>query len=159
MADKKIEDLLKDKKIHQIINRKMVHARPDISVKEAIKILQTHKSGYVVLVDENEKIKGIFTETDVAKKILGKKVDLKSPVSKFMTEKVLTLSPQDSVGEAIDLMAKKQIYHLPLVDDLSQLNGMLSVRTLIRFLAEYYPTEVYNLPPNSAQVSETQEGG
>jgi CBS domain-containing protein len=55
-------------------------------------------------------------------------------------------------------MAERGFYHIPLVLN-KQLTGILSVRTLIRFLAEFYPAEVYNLPPNPHQIMATPEGG
>lgn len=158
MTPKKIEELLKEKKIFQIINDRVVQAEPSISIEEAIQLMQQHRSGYVLLISD-QKLAGIFTETDVATKILGKDIDLKQSVDQVMTSNPFTLTPKDTVGEAIDLMAKKTIYHLPLTDESKKLIGMLSVRTLIRFLAEFYPNEVYNLPPDPSQVSSTPEGG
>ena len=155
---KKIEDLLREKKIAQVINDRVVQAPPTISLKEAIQQMQFYRSGYVILTEDGIVI-GIFTETDVVRKIFGQNVDLGRPVSEFMTKVLLSLSPQASIGEAIDLMAKNRVYHLPLTDENHRYMGMLSVRTLIRFLAAYYPTEIYNLPPDPQQVSHSAEGG
>ena len=155
---KKIEDLLREKKIYQVINDRVVQAPPTISLKEALHQMQFYRSGYIVLTQDGIVV-GILTETDIVQKILPENVDMSRPVSDFMTSILHTLSPQASVGEAIDLMAKKKIYHLPLTDENKRYMGMLSVRTLIRFLAAYYPTEIYNLPPDPQQVSKSQEGG
>lgn len=156
--NKKIEELLREKKIFQVINDRVIQAPPTISLKEAIHQMQFYKSGYIILTQDGTVV-GIFTETDVVQKILGHNVDLGRPVSDFMTSVIHSLSPDASVGEAISLMAKKKIYHLPLTDENKRYMGMLSVRTLIRFLAAYYPTEVYNLPPDPQQVSRSVEGG
>jgi len=158
MSTKKIEDRLKEKKIEDIINDKVVQASPSVSIREALELMQSRRSGYVVLTDQ-KKVVGIITEVDVAQKILGENVDTQRPVREFMTPDPAVLTRQDPVGSAIDLMAKMSIYHLPLVNESKELAGMLSVRTLIRFLAEYYPTEVYNLPPDPNQISVTPEGG
>lgn len=155
---KKIEELLREKKIFQVINDRVVQSPPTISLKEAIQQMQFYRSGYIILTQDGIVV-GVFTETDVVQRILGHNVDLNRPVSEFMTSMLHTLSPQASVGEAIDLMAQKHIYHLPLTDENRRYMGMLSVRTLIRFLAAYYPTEIYNLPPNPQQISQSMEGG
>ena len=76
-----------------------------------------------------------------------------------MTPNPSVLSPEDSVLQAIKLMGENRFYHIPLVDQNHQLTGVISVRTLIRFLAAFYPNEVYNLPPVHDQIMETQEGG
>ena len=157
-ATKKIEELLREKKIFQIINDRVVQGPPTISLKEAIHQMQFYRSGYIILTRDGIVV-GVLTETDVVRKVLGQNVDTERPVSEFMTSVVHTLSPEASIGEAIDLMAQKRIYHLPLTDGNRRYMGMLSVRTLIRFLAAYYPTEVYNLPPDPQQISHSAEGG
>lgn len=155
---KPVETLLKEKKIYQIVNPRLVQASPDISVKEAIEIMQQNKSGYVVIA-KAKKVVGIFTEADVVQKVLDKDQDISKPVSELMQKDPLVLNIKDTVGAAIDIMGDHRIYHVPLVDDRKELANVISVRTLIRFLAEFYPTEIYNLPPRPDQVMPTEEGG
>ncbi len=158
MPPKSVETLLKETKIYQVINPRLVQAPPDISLKKAIELMQENKSGYIV-VAKGKKVTGILTETDLVNKILGRTVNWASPISEFMTPNPVVLNPEDSVGQVIDLMGERRFYHVPLVNDQQELVNVISVRTLIRFLAEFYPTEVYNLPPRPNQIMETQEGG
>jgi CBS domain-containing protein len=155
---KPVETLLKEKRIYQIVNPRLVQASPDISVKAAIELMQQNKSGYVVIA-KAKKVVGIFTEADVVQKVLDKDQDGAKPVSEFMQKDPLVLNIKDTVGAAIDIMGDHRIYHVPLVDDRKELVNVISVRTLIRFLAEFYPTEIYNLPPRPDQVMPTEEGG
>lgn len=158
MATKSIDALLKAKKIQEVINPKLLQAPPETSVKDGIELMQKNKAGYIV-VAKNKKAVGIFTETDAVQKIFDKDVDWTDPISKYMTKDPFVLKPTDSVGDALDLMGAHRVYHIPLVDEKGELVNVLSVRTLIRFLAEFYPQEVYNLPPHSDQIMETPEGG
>ena len=158
MATKSIDTFLKAKKISEVVNPKLVQAPPEILVKDGIDLMQKCKAGYIV-VAKNKKVVGMFTETDVVQKILDKDVNWTDPISKYMTKDPFVLKPTDSVGAALDLMGAHKVYHIPLVDEKGELVNVLSVRTLIRFLAEFYPQEVYNLPPHSDQVMETPEGG
>ena len=157
-GSKSVEALLKEKKIYQIVNPKLVQAPPQISIREAIRLMQTNKSGYIVIA-KDKKVVGIITETQVIQNVLENEVDGARPVADFMVKDPLVLKMEDSVGQAIDLMGLHRFYHIPLVDENGDLANVLSVRTLIRFLAEFYPTEVYNLPPKPGQVMETAEGG
>ena len=158
MPPKSVEQLLKEKKIFEITNPKLVQAPPEISVKQAVDLMQANKSGYIV-VAKNKKVAGIFTEDDVVQKILDRDINWARPISEFMTRDAAVLKPTDSVGTAIDMMGERRLYHIPLVDDHEDLVNVLSVRTLIRFLAEFYPTEIYNLPPRHDQIMQTPEGG
>lgn len=158
MATQPVQELLKRKKICDIINPKCVQAPADISIREAVRLMRENRSGYLVLV-ENGEVAGLFTEKDLVDNVLGQKIDWGGPVREVMTQDPLVLTRDDTVGAAITLMGRHQFYHLPLVDKAHRVSGILSVRTLIRFLAEFYPTEVYNLPPDPGQVMKTQEGG
>ena len=159
MATKSVEALVKDKKISEIVNPKIVQATPDISLKQAIQIMQENKSGDIVIA-KAKKVLGVFTETDVAQKVLGQDVSWSKPVVEFMQlDPSLFLNINESVGKAVELMGSRLVYHIPLVNDKKELVNVLSVRTLIRFLAEFYPTEIYNLPPAPNRVIETAEGG
>ena len=157
-SEKPVELLLKEKKIYEIVNPKLVQAPPTTSIKNAIEIMQQNRSGYIVL-SKNQKCVGVFTEDDFILKILEKDVDWSRPISEFMTTNWAALKMTDSVGQAIDLMGERRLYYIPLVDGNDNLANVLSVRTLIRFLAEFYPTEVYNLPPTPNQIMDTAEGG
>ncbi|HTL47942.1 MAG TPA: CBS domain-containing protein [Verrucomicrobiae bacterium] len=158
MTAKQVEELLKEKKIYQIINPRLVQASPSISIKSAVELMQQNKSGYVVIADK-KKVVGLLTETEIVQKILGENINWDAPASEFMNPNPAVLNPKDPVGEAIDHMATHKSYHLPLVNEQQELVGVISVRTLIRFLASFYPQEVYNLPPKLDQIMTSQEGG
>jgi CBS domain-containing protein len=149
---------LKEKKISEVVNARLIQAPSSTSVKDAVALMRREQSAYIVVADAKDVV-GILTETDVARKILGQKVDDKLPIRDFMTKDPVVLRPDDTVGKAIDLMAEHSFYHIPLVNERQELVGVLSVRTLIRFLSEFYPGEVYNLPPDLHQVAQTEEGG
>ncbi len=157
-STKSVEALLKEKRISEIINPKLVQSAPDITIDQAVNLMLENKSGYIVIA-KGKTVVGIFTETDFVRKVIDQNVDWKRPVSDFMTPEPKTLSPEDSVGQVIDLMGRYRFYHIPLVNDKNELVNVISVRTVIRFLAEFYPTEVYNLPPDPSQIMESAEGG
>ena len=157
-SSKPVEVLLKEKKIYEIVNPKLVQAPPDITINDAIRLMQENRAGYIVIA-KDKKVAGIITETDIVRKVMGINVDGNRPVKDFMTPNPAVLNIKDQVGKAIDLMGENRFYHIPLVDENGNLVNVLSVRTLIRFLAEFYPTEVYNLPPSPNQIMETAEGG
>jgi CBS domain-containing protein len=158
MPEKRIEDILKEKTIGEIVNPKCVQASPELPVSEALKLMQQNKSGYIV-VQKGRKVTGLFTETDFVQKVLEQKVDPSRPISDFMNVKPAVLTLTDTIGSAIDQMSEERVYYIPLVNEKKELVNVISVRTLIRFLAAFYPAEVYNLPPRPDQVSLAPEGG
>ncbi|OIO39276.1 MAG: hypothetical protein AUJ72_01040 [Candidatus Omnitrophica bacterium CG1_02_46_14] len=159
MPVKNIEAILKETKIYQILRPKCVNSPPDITLQEALDLMHREKSGYIVIRDEHIRVLGLFTERDVLMKVLKPGVNLNAPVKKYMHTDLVELSKSDTVGAAIDAMKKYNVRHIPLVDELGQMAGVLSVRTIANFLSELFPTEVFNLPPKSDQTFNTTEGG
>lgn len=155
----RVEDILKETRIYQILRPKLVMGDPSLSLKEALALMHAEKSGYVVIADRNAKAVGMFTEREVLMKVLQPGVSLDEPVSKYMRTDVHTLLKSDTVGAAIDAMDQFGIRHVPLVDEYGQVNGIVSIRTIVTFLAELFPTEIFNLPPTAHQAPETREGG
>lgn len=159
MPQKPIEGILKETKIHQILRPKLVMALPSLKLQEALDLMHAEKAGYIVITDSHSKVVGMFTEREVLMNVLQKGVSLSEPVEKYMRKDVHTLSKTDSLQAAIDAMATFGIRHVPLVDEFGQVCGILSIRTIVTFLAELFPTEVFNLPPRANQIHETVEGG
>ena len=159
MPVKKISDILKEKKIYQILRPKLVTCTPDLTLQEALDLMRREKSGYIVVADAHLKVVGLFTERNVLMKVLRQGVGLNEPMAKYMNSTPSVLSKKDTVGTAIETMNAHNVRHIPLVDELGQMTGVLSVRTIVIFLAELLPVEVFNLPPKSDQIHETAEGG
>lgn len=152
------ERRLKDKKIGEIVNPRLIQAPPSTTIERAVEMMRENKSAYIV-VSEKKRVVGMFTESDLAQKIINKKVDWNRPIREFMSDEPVVLRPDDTVGRAVDFMAENDFYHIPLVNEKQELVNVLSVRTLVRFLAEFYPGEVYNIPPNPHQIASQAEGG
>ncbi len=119
------------------------------STQDAIDLLIEYRIGAASVV-ENEKIRGIFGERDVLRKILNKQVgDLTNiPVTHFMKIDPQTAKPDDMLDTAVLYMAKGGFRHLPIVNDEQQPIGMVSIRDVISYLVDFFPQEVLTLPPN-----------
>jgi predicted transcriptional regulator len=159
MPSKTIEDILKETKIYQILRPKLVMGHAAMSLQEAVDLMRSEKSGYLVIADEHSKVVGMFTEREVLNNVLNDGVSLSEPVEKYMRKDVHPLHKDDSVWDALEAMHKFSIRHVPLLDQYGQICGILSIRTIVSFLAELSPTEVFNLPPKADQIHETAEGG
>ena len=155
---KNIEEVLKETKIYQILRPKLIMELPSITLQEAVDLMRGEKSGYLIIADEHSKLLGMFTEREVLMNALKKGTDWSAPIQQFMRTDLHTLTKSSTVGEALAMMSKFSVRHVPLVDEYGQINGILSIRTIVSFLAELFPKEILNLPPRP-QIHETAEGG
>ncbi|MEN8242886.1 MAG: CBS domain-containing protein, partial [Chloroflexota bacterium] len=84
-----------------------------------------------VMVTEKDKIIGIFTERDYTRKCEIKGLSAKgTPVRDLMTEKMLTVTPETSIDECMEMMKKYKIRHLPVLENDSMV-GMVSMRDVV----------------------------
>jgi len=130
---------------------------PSDPLSKAVEVMKQDEGGCAI-VCEHARVVGIFTERDVLTKIIGEPVDMNDPVSKWMSPIVATLSPDATIGDAVAMMTDKGYRNIPLVKD-GKLAGSISVFDVISYLAETYPKETMNLPPNLDQVMESKDGG
>ena len=118
------------------------------TVLEAAQLMNRHKIGALVVI-EQEKLAGIFTERDVLRRIVGEQRDpANTPITNVMTTEVACCRLDTSIDEARSVMKHRRIRHLPVVDEQMRLEGIVSIGDLnafhnnsqevtIRFLHEY----------------------
>ena len=104
---------------------------PDASVIDALKLMADKDIG-ALLVVENDKLVGILSERDYARKvILHGKSSHDIPVKEIMTERVICVQPNNTVEECMALMTDKRIRHLPVIEN-DKLIGVLSIGDLVK---------------------------
>lgn len=112
-----------------------VHSVPlSVTVAEAVKAMNLHKIG-AVLVMEGDWLAGIFTERDVLTRVVAADLDPKTtPLSTVMTVKVITVAPETTVQQAMEIFAEKRCRHLPVVRG-ERVVGLVSIGDVSRWVA------------------------
>jgi CBS domain-containing protein len=146
-----------DQRVSVLPTDDYVAVSPYTPLSQAIEVMKKDENGCVIVSDDG-RVAGIFTERDLLTKVLGQNVNLDSPISEWMQAKVETLSSEATIGDAVRLMNEKSFRNVPLVKR-GELVGSISVFDIITYLAECYPKATMNLPPLPAQVMDTVEGG
>lgn len=104
---------------------------PSVTVFDALSVMAEHGIG-ALLVLENSKPVGLFSERDYARKLALRGLrSRETRVSAIMSSPVLTISPDASVQEALGVMTNKFVRHLPVVDA-SGVIGMVSIGDLVK---------------------------
>ncbi|HYG80078.1 MAG TPA: CBS domain-containing protein [Pyrinomonadaceae bacterium] len=144
--------------VTQLETADFVCVRPETPLAEAIEQMKKDEGGCAIVCDAGGAVVGIFTERDLLNKVVGQEVDLNAPVGDWMSRAVATLSPDATIGDAVQMMDEKSYRNIPLVRE-GHLIGSISVFDVITYLAESYPKETLNQPPVPAQIMDTPEGG
>jgi CBS domain-containing protein len=147
----------RDQKVSVLPADDYVVVSPFTPLAQAIEAMKKDEGGCVIISDDG-RVAGIFTERDLLTKVLGEDVDLNSPIKDWMQPQVETLTPEATIGDAVRLMNEKSFRNIPIVKN-GELRGSISVFDIITYLAECYPKATMNLPPLPAQVMDTVDGG
>lgn len=104
---------------------------PDATVYDALKLLAEKDVG-ALLVLENERLVGIISERDYARKVILKgKTSMDTPVREIMTANVVTVRPDQTIDDCMTLMTEKRIRHLPVLEG-EQLVGVISIGDVVK---------------------------
>ena len=107
-------------------------------LKEALEAMGRSRLGIACIVDSNHKLLGILTDGDIRRKLLK----VQKPFSAFFVDDALvhaikspaTIKPTDTLVAAVEMMGRKQIWDLPVVDEQGFLVGLLHLHPAIRAL-------------------------
>lgn len=104
---------------------------PDDSVFDALRLMSEKNIG-ACLVMVSDKLVGIMSERDYARKvILFGKTSKETYVREIMSSKVVTIHPDQTMEECMEIMTKYHIRHLPVVAD-AKVEGIISIGDVVR---------------------------
>jgi CBS domain-containing protein len=104
---------------------------PDATVYQALELMAEKGIGAVLVLD-GEKIAGIFSERDYARKVeLKGKTARATRVSEMMTPAVYFVQPSQTIEECMALMTAKRIRHLPVLEQ-GKLVGIISIGDVVK---------------------------
>lgn len=120
-----VQKLLEGKKINKIFT-----LTPEHMVIDALDLMSQNNIG-AVMVMEGERLAGIFSERDYARKgiIQGRKAK-STPLTDVMTHNVFTVSPEMDIENCMQLFSDKRIRHLPVLAG-TEVVGMLSIGDIV----------------------------
>lgn len=111
--------------------RSVWSVKPTDTVLDALRVMAEYDIGAVAVVD-GEKLVGIFTERDYARKVvlLGR-ASVDTPVREVMTRAVRFVHPSHSAEQCMALMTENRLRHLPVVDE-GRVVGLVSIGDLVK---------------------------
>ncbi|QIP14887.1 CBS domain-containing protein [Spirosoma aureum] len=135
-------------KIRHILQGKAVNALYSVSsgetVLDALKLMADKNIGAVLVVDDG-KLTGIFSERDYARKVILK--DRHSDdtlVADVMTKHVITIEPEQLLEECMVIMSDRHIRHLPVMDK-GELIGIISINDVVTAIIRDQKTRIDSL--------------
>lgn len=126
------------KSVHDILKIKgndVWSVKPGDTIFDSLRVMADKGVGALLVMD-GEKLVGIVTERDYARKvILEGKSSQSSSVSEIMTGQILCVSPKQTVDECMALMTDKRARHLPVLED-DKVVGVVSIGDLVKAMID-----------------------
>ena len=114
-----------------ITSRSVVTVSRNATAMEAVELMAAARVGSVLVVDD-DKLEGIFSERDVMLRIVMEHRDpRKTRVEEVMTSPVHSISMRTTGDEALTIMVQEHIRHLPVVDQNGRAQAIVSMRSLL----------------------------
>jgi CBS domain-containing protein len=133
--------------VNQILSKKgseVFSVTSTITVYEAIKVMGEKNIG-VVLIIEDDVLKGILSERDYARKVVLKnKASKETFVHEIMDKELITITPADKIDDCMELMSTKKIRHLPVIDN-QIVVGIISMGDVVKAIIEIQKTTIEHL--------------
>ena len=131
-------------KIKDIMTTDVIYTNPDEGIVKAFETLLKYKISCLPVVNENKKLIGIITTTDIGYNLILDKYTLDTKVSDVMTKDVISITFDKSIVDAIKRMDEyghkgEIINQLPVVDEENNLIGIVSDGDIIRALSKLIP--------------------
>lgn len=109
MTNRKLTEILKD--------QRLVTLEEQASVQEACRRMWEHRAGSVLVVDQDQRLLGIFTGRDAVRTLAEGKNAKATPLAHAMTPDPFTVAPTTRAIDALRQMSDRGFRHLPVVED------------------------------------------
>ena len=115
---------------NDIMNENVVFTEKTNWIQEVAEKMNTLNVSYVIIVDKTKPI-GIVTEKDFAAKIISKGQPLFTEIHKIMSSPLITVSPEKTIPDIIEIMKKREIHKLPVTKN-GKIIGMITAIDIVK---------------------------
>jgi CBS domain-containing protein len=115
--------------VKDVMNTNVVVAKADATIREASEVMNKYDIGSLVVVKDSG-IAGIITEHNVLESVAAGRNPDETKIAEIMSPEVVTVAPDSTVEQAVDLMVKHKIKKLPVVDG-DKLMGIITASDII----------------------------
>lgn len=126
---------------HAVSEQSLATLEPSASVLEAARMMAYLRIGALMIV-EDDKLVGIFSERDALTRVVAKELDpATTTIADAMTRDPVTIAPDATVQQALDIMAERGFRHLPVIDD-GKIVAIVSIRDLYRCVKDQMESDL-----------------
>jgi len=122
--------------VGRLMSTDLITVTPDALVENAATTMLDNGVGSLIVVDDDNRLEGILTSTDFIDIVSKSKPKAETTVERYMTRDVVTVSAQDTAVEVSETMLDGGFHHVPVVDDVEGVIGLISTTDLTAYVSQ-----------------------
>lgn len=126
-------------------SRQIISIRPEQNLADALRILQQHNIGALVVIETNQFVAGILSERDIVRVAAGNPNFFDMRVDQIMTRDVVLGILDDDVMHVAHVMTERRFRHLPVVDEQKHIIGIVSIGDILKSQRDEFLGEIDTL--------------
>ncbi len=117
--------------VRALLRREPITLAPSASIREAAEVMQAHRVSSMLLVEQDH-LFGIVTDRDLRNRVIAAGLATDQPIADIATVAPLTIELRATAFEALVLMARNNVHHVPVMDG-TRVVGMLTITDLTEY--------------------------
>ena len=151
------ENMLKEP-VSQLALRPAVTAPADVTVRDAVQLMQQKSLGCVLIVDGDNKPLGMFTEGMVRHLLVENQAALDDRVKTHMADRFPWVKLSDPIVTVLDAMHAKNHRFVCVVDEDEKVTALTGQKGLMEYIAEHFPRQILTQPVGVKPPTDQREG-
>ena len=148
---------IQNEKVKSLNLRQPVLAKPDDKVRDVVQAMQRSNLGCAILVDEQRKPVGMFTESMLTQMLAKNPEAIHDDVANHSADHWPQVLLDDPISALLDALEAKNVRFLSVVDEQGRIAGLTGQKGLMEFIAEHFP-QVPVQPVGVSRTSAEREG-
>jgi signal-transduction protein with cAMP-binding, CBS, and nucleotidyltransferase domain len=119
-------------RVSELMHTPAVICGPSTTLREVARLMERHRVGSVIVIDNVGEVAGIVTDRDIVLRGVARGCSADAPVDSVMTRDVATVDVHADVALAASTMAKRRVRRLPVTDEMRHAHGVVALDDLVR---------------------------
>ena len=137
-----LQENLRVEQVNQLKLRDAVTVPPGTVVRDAVKLMREGNTGCAIVIDDERKPLGMFTESMLTEMLAHDAAGLDETLAKHMAQRCPWVRSSNPIGDVLDAMQINNARILCVVDEEDHVVGLTGQRGLMEYVAEHFPGEV-----------------
>jgi CBS domain-containing protein len=153
-----VEHDLHNEQIYHLDLSEFTLVESGTSIQDVIDKMVSEKHN-CAFITKDKGLVGIFTDRDVLRRVVDHPEIWDHPIDEVMTHNPKSIQANQPAGDALKIMNELHFRNTPVLNEEKKIIGNMTHFAIIRYLADHFPAEVYNLPPNPGNYGGERHGG